>query len=102
MPDSWTAVEAERSRILRRSPRWVICARSGSIYAVSRRCGKPICHCAKPDDPGHRPQVLLSRTVRGRTLAESFASPSAFHKAQTEVQEYQRWQRLCAGVRQHQ
>jgi hypothetical protein len=95
MPDSLPALEAERSRILRQ-----IAAlgdlRPGSIRAVSRRCGKPTCHCAKPNDPGHDPQVRLSRTVQGRTLAESFASPSALHKAQAEVQEYQRWQRLCA------
>lgn len=95
MPDSLPALEAERSRILRQ-----ITAlgdlRPGSICAVSRRCGKPTCHCAKPNDPGHDPQVRLSRTVQGKTLAESFASPAAFHKAQAEVQEYQHWQRLCA------
>ena len=73
-----------------------MCDADGAIRSVSRRCGKPTCHCAKPNDPGHDPQVRLSRTVHGKTLAESFASPSAFHKAQAEVQEYQRWQRLCA------
>jgi len=72
------------------------CDVDGAIRSVSRRCGKPTCHCAKPNDPGHDPQVRLSRTVQGKTLAESFASPSAFHNAQAEVQEYQRWQRLCA------
>ena len=95
MPDSLPALEAERSRILRQ-----ITAlgdlRPGSICAVPRRCGKPTCHCAKPNDPGHAPQLRLSRTVHGKTLAESFASPSAFRKAQAEVQEYQHWQRLCA------
>lgn len=68
----------------------------GSLSVSQTRCGKPTCHCAKPNDPGHDPQVRLSRTVHGKTLAESFASPSAFHKAQAEVQEYQCWQRLCA------
>jgi hypothetical protein len=38
------------------------------------------------------------RTVNGKTIAESFASPAAFHKAQAEVHEYQRWQRLCAEL----
>ena len=47
-------------------------------------------------DPGHDPQLRLSRTLQGKTVAESFASPSAFRKAQAEVQEYQCWQRLCA------
>jgi len=95
MPDSLPALEAERPRILRQ-----IAAlgdlRPGSICAVARRCGKPTCHCAKPNDPGHDPQLRLSRTVHGKTFAESFPSPSAFRKAQAEVQEYQRWQRLCA------
>ena len=62
MPDSLPALEAERARILRQ-----ITAlgdlRPGSICAVSRRCGKPTCHCAKPNDPGHDPQVRLSRTL---------------------------------------
>lgn len=95
MPDSLPALEADRARILRQ-----IAAlgdlRPGSICAIPRRCGKPSCHCAKPNDPGHDPQLRLSRTVRGKTVAESFASPSAFRKAQAEVQEYRRWQRLCA------
>jgi hypothetical protein len=59
---------------------------------------KPTCHCAKPNDPGHDPQLRLTRTVNGKTVAESFASPAAFQKAQAEVHEYQRWQRLCAEL----
>ena len=30
--------------------------RPGSITASVRRCGKPSCHCAKANDPGHKPQ----------------------------------------------
>ena len=33
---------------------------SGSICAAARRCGKPSCHCAKPKDPGHDPQVRFT------------------------------------------
>jgi hypothetical protein len=97
LPDSLSALEAQRTQILRQ-----ISAlgdlRPGSISAVVRRCGKPTCHCAKPNDPGHDPQLRLMRTVNGKTIAESFASPAAFHKAQAEVHEYQRWQRLCAEL----
>jgi hypothetical protein len=97
LPDSLPALEAQRSQILRQ-----ISAlgdlRPGSISAVVRRCGKPTCHCAKPDDPGHAPQLRLTRTVNGKTVAESFASPTAFRKAQAEVHEYQRWQRLCVEL----
>jgi hypothetical protein len=31
-------------------------------------------------------------------VAESFATPAAFHKAQTEIHEYQRLQKLCADL----
>src|SRR5580704_8401390 len=97
MPESLQELEAQRSKILRQFAS-LGDLRSGSICAVARRCGKPTCHCAKPNDPGHDPQIRLTRTVNGKTVAESFASPAAFHKAQAEVQEYQRWQQLCAEL----
>ena len=97
MPDSLPALEAERSQILRQLGR-LGDLRPGSISAVVRCCGKPTCHCAKPNDPGHHPQLRLTRTVNGKTVAESFPSPAAFHKAQAEVHEYQRMQKLCADL----
>ncbi len=76
MPKTLSELEAERSRILRQfntrgDLRW------GSICAVARRCGKLSCHCAKPNDPGHDPQIRLTRNVDGKTVAESFSSPTA-------------------------
>ena len=97
MPDSLSALEAQRTHILRQISA-IGDLRPGSISAIVRRCGKPTCHCAKPNDPGHDPQLRLTRTVKGKTVAESFASPAAFHKAEAEVHEYQRWQRLCAEL----
>ena len=97
MPDSLTALEGQRSQILRQIAS-LGDLRPGSICAVARRCGKPTCHCAKPNDPGHDPQLRLTRKVDGKTVAESFASPAAFHKAQAEIHEYQRLQQLCAKL----
>jgi uncharacterized protein DUF6788 len=97
MSDPLPALEAERSQLLRQLAN-LGDLRPGSICAIVRRCGKPTCHCAKPHDPGHDPQLRLTRTVRGKTVAESFASPAAFHKAQAEVHEYQRLQKLCADL----
>ena len=97
MPDSLPALEAERSQILRQISS-LGDMRPGSICAVARRCGKPTCHCAKPRDPGHDPQLRLTRKVDGKTVAESFASPAAFQKAQAEVNGYQRFQALCAEL----
>jgi hypothetical protein len=97
MPDSLPALEAERSHILRQISS-LGDLRPGSICAVVRRCGKPACHCAKPEDPGHDPQLRLTCKVDGKTVAESFASPAAFQKAQAEINEYQRFQGLCAEL----
>ena len=97
MPDSLPALEAERSQILRQISS-LGDLRPGSICAVARRCGKPTCHCAKPGDPGHNPQLRLTRTVNGKTVAESFASAAAFRKARAEISEYQRFQSLCAEL----
>src|ERR1039458_5115739 len=51
MPDSLPELEVERRKILLQ----FTCLgdlRTGSICAVTRRCGKPTCQCARPDDPG--------------------------------------------------
>ena len=97
MPDSVPALEAERSQILRQITT-LSDLRPGSICAVPRRCGKPTCHCAKPKDPGHDPQLRLTYKVDGKTVAESFATPAALQKAQAEIHEYQRLQKLCADL----
>src|SRR6266567_4150816 len=97
MPNSLLELEAERSKVLRQLTT-LGDLRTGSICAVPRRCGKPTCHCAKPNDPGHDPQIRLTRKVDGRTVAESFPSPSAWRKAQGEIDEYHRFQKLSAEL----
>jgi len=97
MPNSLPELEAERSQILRHFTS-LSDLRPGSICAVPRRCGKPTCHCAKPNDPGHDPQIRLTRKVKGKTVAESFPSPSAWRKAQAEIDEYHRFQKLSADL----
>ncbi len=97
MPDSLQELEAKRTRILRQFTS-LGDLRPGSICAVVRRCGKPTCHCAKPKDPGHDPQIRLTRRVQGKTVAESFASPAAWRKAQAEIDEYHRLQQLSAEL----
>jgi hypothetical protein len=97
MPDSLLALEAERRQVLLQISS-LGDFRPGSICAVPRRCGKPSCHCAKPKDPGHDPQLRLTYKVDGKTVAESFASPGAFQKVQAEIHEYQRFQKLCADL----
>jgi hypothetical protein len=93
MPETLDALEAERSRLLEEFLR-LGDLRPGSITAVVRRCGKPTCHCAKPDDPGHDPQFRLTRKVAGKSVTESFPDPAALRKAQREVAEFHRFQKL--------
>ena len=97
MPNSLPDLEAERSKILRQFTT-LGDLRPGSICAVARRCGKPTCHCAKPNDPGHDPQIRLTRKVNGKTVAESFPSPAAWRKAQSEIDEYLRLQNLSTEL----
>jgi hypothetical protein len=93
MPDDLAHLEAERSELLEQFLR-LGDLRPGSITAVSRRCGKPSCHCAKSNDPGHDPQFRLTRRVTGKTVTETFPNPAALRKAQQEVAEFHRLQEL--------
>jgi len=71
--------------------------RPGTVSAAPRRCGRPTCHCARPDDSGH-PQFRLLRKIKGKSVAESFATPRAFRKAAQEVAEFHRFQDLSAEL----
>jgi hypothetical protein len=97
MPDSLEALEARRSKLLEEFLS-LGDLRPGSITAVTRRCGKPSCHCAKRNDPGHDPQFRLTRRVAGKTVTESFPNPIALRKAQQEVDEYHRFQKLSQDL----
>jgi hypothetical protein len=71
--------------------------RPGTVSATPRRCGRPSCHCARADDPGH-PQFRLLRKLKGKSVAESFATPLALRKAAQEVAEFHRFQDLSADL----
>jgi hypothetical protein len=93
VPDSLSALEAQRTRLLQEFLN-LGDLRPGSITATRRLCGKPTGHCARPNDPGHDPQFRLTRKVKGKTVKESFPSPAALRKAQQEVVEFHRLQQL--------
>jgi hypothetical protein len=93
MPDDLVTLETERAKLLE-GFLGLGDLRPGCITAVTRRCGKPSCHCAKPADPGHDPQFRLTRRVAGKTVTETFPNPAALRKAQQEVAEFRRFQRL--------
>src|SRR5260370_41342894 len=93
MPDALATLEADRAKLLEEFLR-LGDLRPGSITAVVRRCGKPSCHCAKPNDPGHDPQFRLTRRESGKSVTESFPNPAALRKAQQEDAEFHRFQEL--------
>jgi hypothetical protein len=97
LPDDLAALEAQRSKLLEDFLS-LGDLRPGSITAVVRRCGKSSCHCAKPRDPGHDPQFRLTRRVAGKTVTETFPNPVALRKAQQEVAEFHRFQKLSENL----
>lgn len=68
--------------------------RSGSISAVSGRCGKPGCRCHQPDGPLHGPNYRLTKKVSGKTISETFSSLAARRKAEREVAAFHRFREL--------
>jgi hypothetical protein len=97
MLDDLNTLEAERSKLLE-AFLGLGDLRPGCITAVTRRCGKRSCHCAKPTDPGHDPQFRLTRRSSGKTVTESFPNPAALRKAQQEVAEFHRFQKLSQDL----
>lgn len=68
--------------------------RSGSITAISGRCGKPNCRCHQPGQPPHGPNYRLTRKVNGKTVSETFSSAVELRKAQQEVEAFHRFRDL--------
>ena len=97
MTDSLPQFEAKRTALFSQLAA-VGDFRRGSITATSGKCGKPSCHCAKPDDPGHGPNFRLTHRVAGKTRTETFASEMELRKAQREVAEFHRSQKLCGEI----
>jgi hypothetical protein len=96
MSQSLAELEAARTRLLQQFLS-LGDFRPGTISAVPRRCGKPKCHCAAPRGEGH-PQFRLLRKVKGKSVAESFSTSTAFRKAAEQVSEYHRFQGLAAQL----
>ena len=96
MARSLAELEAARSKVLQQLLS-LGDFRPGTVSAVPRRCGRPTCHCARPEDEGH-PQFRLLRKVNGKSVSESFATPAAFRRAAQQVAEFHRFQGLAAEL----
>lgn len=93
MPISISTLEQQRSSLLQQISE-LGDFRPGSITGTGGRCGTPTCHCHLPNDPGHAPHSRLTYKVNGKTVTESFSSPAAQRKVETEVAAFRQYQEL--------
>src|SRR6266567_8166446 len=93
MPDSLLDLEKRRSEILSKIS-MLGDFRPGSISSTGGRCGNPNCHCHKPDDPGHGPNLRLTYKVDGKTVTETFPTAATQRKAEREISGFRRYQEL--------
>jgi|SRR5436305_1435948 len=93
MPDPLAELEQQRAAVLRQISE-LGDFRAGSITGTGGRCGNPGCHCHRPDDAGHLPHPRLTYKVDGRTVTESFATPTAQHKTEREIETFRRYRQL--------
>lgn len=94
MPDSLPELLDSRSHLLRELSQ-LGDFQPGSITSVTRRCGKPNCHCAQPHDPGHGPHRQLTQKIAGKTVTQTLSSPTAVRKAEKEIAEFRRFRMLA-------
>ena len=99
MPDTLIDLEQRRGGILSQILQ-LGDFRSGSITPISGRCGKPNCHCHQPGQPGHGPNIRLTRKINGKTVSESFSSVAELSKVKREVEAFHRFRQLCLELLQ--
>lgn len=93
MPDSLSALENRRTELLRALGH-LHDMRPGSIVGAVFRCGKPTCHCAQADVPGHGPNLRLTYKWQGKTVTQALPTPAAVRKAEQEIAEFRNYQQL--------
>ena len=93
MPNSVHELERRRADIVQKIA-GLGDLRPGSITTTQGKCGKPTCHCAEADHPGHGPHWRLTYKEEGRTRTQSLPSAQERQKAEAEVAEFRRFQQL--------
>ena len=93
MPHSVLELEQQRSQLAAQLSR-LGDLRRGSVTGMVRRCGKPTCHCAQPDDPGHGPTLRLTYKAQGKTISESLPTSASVRKAEREIAEFRKFREL--------
>src|SRR5438094_5035303 len=81
MPNSVHELERRRADIVQKIA-GLGDLRPGSITTTQGKCGKPTCHCAEADHPGHGPHWRLTYKSEGRTRTQSLPSAQERQKAE--------------------
>src|SRR6202163_2428925 len=68
--------------------------RPGFLTARFRKCGKPNCHCAQKDSPGHGPSYSLTHRVGGKTVTQVIPQGPAVERTRAQIAEYRRFRKL--------
>jgi hypothetical protein len=68
--------------------------RRGSLTARFRKCGKPNCHCAQKDSPGHGPSYSLTHASGGKTITQVIPQGPAVDRTREQIAEYRRFRKL--------
>ena len=97
MPHSLVDLQSRRSQLLADLAQ-LDAFRPGSVTGIVRRCGKPTCHCAQQDDPGHGPTIRFTYKLDGKTISESLPTPAAVRKAEREIAEFRKFQILVGKL----
>ena len=68
--------------------------RPGFLTARFRKCGKPNCHCAQKDSPGHGPSYSLTHRMGGKTVTQVIPPGPAVDQTKAHIAEYRRFRNL--------
>ena len=68
--------------------------RPGSLVERFRKCGKPTCHCAEKNAPGHGPCYSLTHAVEGKTVTRVIPKGAAVEHTRQQIAEYHRFREL--------
>jgi hypothetical protein len=94
MPKNLKTLEIQRSRLLQQLLT-LGDFRPGTISVNYRKCGRKNCACARREHPGHGPQFLWNTTQGGKSRAQSLRLGPELEKARRELENYDRFLRLC-------
>ena len=85
MADSLPELERRRADLLAQLSQ-LADFRPGSITPTQGRCGDTNCHCHKPGEPGHGPNLRLTYKVEGQEKTDyRELSPARRHSARSSA-----------------